>query len=70
MDVLQAYVRDADCSGIMRGRGCCERLQLPGRRALDRLARFYIRRCRRKLVRQNRFVEAAARWALMGAALR
>jgi hypothetical protein len=42
----------------------------PGRRALDRLLRLYIRRCGREIVRQNRIVEAAARWALIGAGLR
>jgi hypothetical protein len=28
--------------------------------------RLYIRHFRRELVRQHRFVEAAARWALLG----
>jgi hypothetical protein len=34
------------------------------------LLRLYIRRCGREIVRQNRIVEAAARWALIGAGLR
>jgi hypothetical protein len=42
----------------------------PGRRALDRLARLYIRHFRRELVRQHQYIEAAARWALIGAGLR
>jgi hypothetical protein len=37
----------------------------PGRKALDRLQRLYIRHFRRELVRQNRYLEAAARQALM-----
>jgi hypothetical protein len=40
----------------------------PGRRAVDRLMRLYVRHYRRDLARQRRFIEAAARWALMGAA--
>jgi hypothetical protein len=56
------------CSGITRVRGCCERLQLPGRRALDRLTRLYIRHFRRELVQQHQYIEAAARRALLGAA--
>jgi hypothetical protein len=30
--------------------------------------RLYVRHYRRDLARQRRFIEAAARWALMGAA--
>jgi hypothetical protein len=49
-----------------------EQLALSGPRhprpALDRLMRRYIRHFRRELFRQHRFIEAAARWALMGAA--
>jgi hypothetical protein len=40
----------------------------PGRRALDRLARRYVRHYRRELVRRHQLVEAAARCALIGAA--
>ena len=40
----------------------------PGRPALDRLLRFYIRRARRELVRQHQYIEAAARRALIGLA--
>jgi hypothetical protein len=39
-----------------------------GRPALDRLLRFYIRHFRRELIEENRYIEAAARRALMGAA--
>jgi hypothetical protein len=39
----------------------------PGRKALDRLQRLYIRRFRRELVGQQHYLEAAARRALMGA---
>jgi hypothetical protein len=53
------------CSGITPVRGCCERLQLPDQRALDRLMRRYVRHYRRELVRRHQLVEAAARWALM-----
>jgi hypothetical protein len=34
---------------------------------MDRLQRLYISHFRRELVRQNRYIEAAARRALMGA---
>jgi hypothetical protein len=37
----------------------------PGRKALDRLARLYVRHYRRDLVDQHRYVEAAAKRALM-----
>jgi hypothetical protein len=37
----------------------------PGRKALDRLMRFYIRHFRRELVIEQRYLEAAARRALM-----
>jgi hypothetical protein len=40
----------------------------PGRAALDRLLRFYIRHFRRELIEENRHVEAAARRALLGTA--
>jgi hypothetical protein len=38
----------------------------PGRKALDRLQRLYIRHFRRELVRQQDYLEAAAKRALMG----
>jgi hypothetical protein len=38
----------------------------PGRQALDRLQRLYIRRFRRELIGQQHYLEAAARRALMG----
>ena len=39
----------------------------PGRNALRRLARLYIRHYRRELIRQHQFLEMAARHALTGA---
>jgi hypothetical protein len=39
----------------------------PGIQAVRRLARRYIRLCRREIVSQRRFLEVAARQALMGA---
>jgi hypothetical protein len=36
--------------------------------ALDRLQRLYVRHFRRELVRQNQYIEAAAKTALVGAA--
>jgi hypothetical protein len=48
----------------------CERAfcRDPRIRARRRLARFYIRRSRRELIEQQRYIEAAARLVLMGAA--
>jgi hypothetical protein len=55
---------DAAAAGFTRQRAISGPWH-PSRRALDRLARLYIRHYRRELVRQSRIVEAAARWALM-----
>jgi hypothetical protein len=46
----------------------CDAPMHPGRKALDRLLRHYIRHFRREFVREQRYLEVAARQALIGAA--
>jgi hypothetical protein len=55
---IAAFVKQRKISGPVH----------PGRKALDRLQRLYIRHFRRELVRQNQYLEAAAKTALVGAA--
>jgi hypothetical protein len=42
--------------------------RIPGAQALRRLARRYVRYFRAELIEENRYIEVAARRALMGAA--
>ena len=71
IEKLAAESADVTCFDIA-ARAYLERYAIcapvhPGRGALQRLARRYVRHFRREMVRERQYLEAAAKWALMAA---
>jgi hypothetical protein len=71
IEQLAAENPDLDCYDAAAAAYLAERPnyypRIPGALALRRLARRYVRHFRAELTEENRYIEAAARWALMGA---